>query len=98
MLTIFALPKRFRGHFGVIQRNAISQWARLRPRPEILLFGNEEGTGEIALELGVRHIPEMKCNEYGTPLLSDLFAKAHALASHDILCYVNADIMLLGDF
>jgi hypothetical protein len=98
MLTIFALPKPFKGHFGIIQRNAISQWARLRPRPEILLFGDEEGTPAIAQEFGLRHIPEVKRNQYGTPLLSDLFEKAHVLASNNILCYVNADIMLLSGF
>src|SRR5712664_779088 len=98
MLTLFAVPKPFKGHFGVIQRNAISQWVRLRPKPEILLFGDEEGTVEIAQEFGLRHIPEVKRNQCGTPLLNDLFAKAHALASYNILCYVNADIMLLGDF
>jgi hypothetical protein len=98
MLTIFGLPKPFKGHFGVIQRNAISQWTRLRPKPEILLFGDEEGTAEIAQEFGLRHIPEIKRNRFGTPLLSDLFEKAHALASKSILCYANADMMLLGDF
>jgi hypothetical protein len=98
LLTIFALPKPFKGHFGVIQRNAISQWTRLRPKPEILLFGDEEGTAQIAQEFDLRHIPEVERNEYGTPLLSDLFEKAHTLASNNILCYVNADIMLLGDF
>jgi len=98
MLTLFAHPKVFKGHFGVIQRNAISQWVRLRPTPEIILFGNEEGTLEIAQELSLRQVSEVKRNEYGTPLLSDLFAQAHALASYDILCYANADMMLLGDF
>ena len=98
MLTIFTHTKAFKGHVGVIQRNAISQWARLCPRPEILLFGGREGTAEIAQELGLRHIPEVERNEYGTALLSDLFLKAHTLASHNTLCYVNADIMLLGDF
>jgi len=98
MLTIFTHTKAFKGHVGLIQRNAISQWARLRPRPEIILFGNDEGTSEIARELGLRHIPDVRRNECGTPLLSDLFEKAHALASHNTLCYVNADIILLGDF
>jgi hypothetical protein len=32
ILTIFAVPKRFDRHFGVIQRNAIRSWARLEPR------------------------------------------------------------------
>jgi hypothetical protein len=98
MLTIFALPKPFKGHIGIIQRNAISQWTRLRPGPEILLFGDEEGTAEIAHEFGVRHIPEAKRNGYGTPLLSDVFEKVHALSSNNTLCYVNADIMLFGGF
>src|SRR5262245_29737985 len=98
MLTLFALPKAFRGHIGVIQRNAITSWTRLRPRPEIILFGTDEGTAEIAMELGLRHVPTIQCNEYGTPLLSDLFKKARDLATNNILCYVNADILLLGEF
>jgi hypothetical protein len=98
MLTIFALPKPFKGHIGSIQRNAISQWSRLRPGPEILLFGDEEGTSEFARELDLRHFPEIERNEFGTPLLSDLFAKANTLGSRELLCYVNADIILLGDF
>jgi hypothetical protein len=97
-LTLFALPKAFKGHFGLIQRNAISQWVRLQPRPEIILFGDEEGTAEIAQEFDVRHVSEVRRNQYGTPLLSDLFEKAQTLASCNVLCYVNADIVLLGDF
>jgi UDPglucose 6-dehydrogenase len=98
LLTIVALPRPFRGHYGVIQRNAILNWARLSPKPEIILFGNEEGTAEIAQELGLRHVPSLGCNEYGTPLLSDLFEKAQALARADIIGFVNADIMFLGGF
>jgi hypothetical protein len=98
MLTLFALPKPFRGHINVIQRNAITSWTRLSPRPEIILFGNEDGTAEIARELGLRHVPDVRCSEYGTPLLNDLFEKAQALATHGTLCYVNADILLLSDF
>ena len=98
MLTIFAQPKAFKGHFGVIQRNAISQWARLSPKPEIILLGGEEGTAEIAEEFGVRYVREVHCNEFGTPMLDHLFEQARSHASNDILCYVNADILLLGDF
>src|SRR6266853_4649960 len=47
VLTIFASAKPFHGHTGVIQRNAIASWTRLRPRPEIILFGNEPGVAEI---------------------------------------------------
>lgn len=97
-LTLFALPKSFRGHIDVIQRNAIRSWIELRPQPEILLFGDDEGTAEIAQEFGLRHIPNIRRNEFGTPLVSDLFQQAQSAASHDTLCYVNSDIILLADF
>jgi hypothetical protein len=98
MFTLFAMPKHFRGHFATIQRNAITSWTRLTPKPEIILFGNEEGTEELARELGLRHISEVGRNEFGTPLLSDLFRQAELHASMPLLGYVNADIVLTDDF
>jgi hypothetical protein len=98
MLTLFATPKPFRGHTAIIQRNAITSWTRLTPRPEIILFGDDEGTGAIAQELGIRHIPEIAHNHTGAPMLDDLFAKAEQAASNPMLCYVNSDIMLMDDF
>ena len=91
MLTLFAIPKHFRGHFAVIQRNAILSWngPSSAPQPEILLFGNEEGTAEIAAELGLRHFPEVTRNEFGTPLLDDLFRQAEQHASTPLLGYVR---------
>jgi hypothetical protein len=98
MLTLFAIPKHFRGHFATIQRNAIMSWTRLTPRPEILLFGDEEGTAEICRELDLRHFPEVARNEFGTPLLHDLFRQAEQHASTPLLGYVNGDIILTDDF
>jgi hypothetical protein len=92
------MPKPFEGHIATIQRNAITSWTRLRPRPEIILFGEETGTGELARELGLRHVLEVDRNEYGTPLLNDFFAKAQNLSTNNTLCYVNSDIVLLSDF
>jgi len=98
MFTIFSVPKPFEGHIGVIQRNAIKSWTMLNPLPEIILFGTDKGTSEICRELNLKHIPEIKCNEFGTPLIDDFFHKAQKLAKHDLLCYINSDIMLLDDF
>ena len=98
MLTLFSIPKAFKGHTGVIQRNAIESWTKLEPRPEIILLGNDEGTAEVARELRVRHLPNVATNDHGTPLLSDLFRQAEAAATPPYLCYVNADIILLSDF
>ena len=98
MLTIFSTPKPFKGHIGIIQRNAITSWTLLHPRPEIILFGNDEGTAEAAKDIGVLHVSQIARNEFGTPLLNDFFQKAKQQASHQTLCYVNADIVLMDDF
>lgn len=97
-LTTFAIPKPFRGHIGVIQRNAITSWTRIQPRPNVILFGDDEGTGDLARELGLLHFPNIQRNRWGTPLVSDLFAKAEELSKTPLLCYVNADIILFDDF
>lgn len=70
----------------------------LCPECEVILFGNEEGTTEIASELGIRYLPDVESNEYGTPLVSSMFSIAQHIASHQLMCYVNADIILMSDF
>ena len=85
-ITIFATPKKFDGHIGVIQRNAITSWTHIQPKPEVILFGTEPGTAELAAELGLRHVSAVKCNEWGTPLVSDLFAQAEQLGSGSGVC------------
>jgi len=97
-ITIFAIPKQFVGHIGLIQSNAIKSWTLLEPRPEIILFGGDDGVAEVAEEFGLRHIPDVKQNVSGVPLVNDLFEKAQTTASNNILAYVNSDIILLSDF
>ncbi|WP_193195854.1 hypothetical protein [Nostoc sp. MG11] len=97
-ITIFTVPKAFKGHIGIIQQNAIKSWTLLRPQPQIILFGNEEGIDEIANKLRVIHVPDIQFNECGTPLLNSIFRQAQELAKNSILSYVNTDIILLNDF
>src|SRR5271167_1840918 len=98
MITFFTTPKPFVGHIGVIQRNAIESWKRVHPTAEVLLFGDEQGAADTARELGIRHIPEVKRNAHGTKFLSPIFDGAQDLARHNLLCYINCDIILLSDF
>ena len=97
MLTLFATPKTFRDLISITQQNAIESWTRLKPRCEIILFGDEEGTNEVVTRLGIQQVSEVVCNEYGTPLLSDMFQKAQDLANHNLLCFLNADIILTSE-
>lgn len=93
MLSIFTIPKPFHGHNRIIQRNAIKSWLQLTPTCEIILFGDDDGVAETAHELGVKHIPAVEKNEFGTPLLSSAFSIAQKIAQYDLLMYANADVI-----
>lgn len=97
MLTIFTICKPFVGHTHTIQLNAIKSWTLLNPRPQIILFGDEPGTAQVARQLRVQHIARIACNQNGTPLLNDAFLQAHKLAENDLLVYANADILFFND-
>ncbi len=98
MLTFFTTAKPFRGHDGIIQRNALKSWKLLRPDLEVILFGDEEGAAETALELGIRHEAQVERNEFGAKRLDRMFGRAQEIARHDLLCYINCDIILMQDF
>ena len=98
MITIFSTFKPFEGHIGIIQRNAIQSWKKLKGNPEIILLGDESGVAEICKEFNLKHIPNIKYNEYGTPYCEGVFQKAQEYAKHEIVSYVNGDIILTNSF
>lgn len=97
-ITFAALPKPFIGHIGIIQRNAIQSWLAQTPRPQVILFGTDEGVVEAAAEFGCEHVPSLRRNQYGTPYLDHVFSITEQRAQGDIICYSNADILLFPDF
>ncbi len=96
ILTIFACPKAFHGHTSIIQQNAVRSWLQLRPQPKIILFGDDHGTEKFATVLGIKYISEIRRNQFGTPLVNDIFMQAQKLVDHKLLCYVNSDIIITG--
>ena len=98
MLTLFTCPKPFRNHIGVIQANALHSWLDLGPEVEVILVGDEPGTVEIASATGISQLSGVEFSEEGTPMVSSVFRLARASARHEVLCYLNADILLLDDF
>ncbi len=98
LITLFSAPKPFtHPHIATIQRNAIKSWTLL-PEVEVILLGEEEGLAEAARELGVKHIPHVERNAGGVPLLSSMFHLARENSHSDLLCIINADIILMPDF
>jgi hypothetical protein len=97
-LTLFSAPKPFTDpHIATIQRNAIRSWTLL-PDVEVILLGEEIGLADAARDLGVMHIPDVKRNTSGTPLISSMFSLARENSNSPLLCIVNADMLLLPDF
>jgi len=98
LITLFSAPKAFTNpHIAMIQRNAIKSWTLL-PDVEVILLGEEVGLAEAAKELGVKHLPNAARNESGTPLISSMFQLAREHSSSDLLCIINADMILMPDF
>lgn len=52
---------------------------------------------EAAAKIRAGWLP-VHTNEFGTPLLNSAFEQAREAARHRLLCYINADIVLLSDF
>jgi hypothetical protein len=98
MLTFFTTAKPFKGHSGIIQCNALQSWMLLDPDVEVILFGDDEGAADVAKKLSARHEPYVERNEFGTKRLDYMFRRAQAIGRHDVLCYINCDIILLPDF
>ena len=82
----------------MIQRNAIKSWIRLHPEYEIILCGDESGIADVAERLGLRRIPDIERNEHGTPFFNGILDRVRDLASHGLICFINADIILMRDF
>ena len=98
LITLFSAPKPFTDpHIAMIQRSAIKSWTLL-PDVEVFLFGEETGLAEAARELGVKHIPNVARNESGTPLISSMFQLARENSHSELLCIINADMILMPDF
>jgi SAM-dependent methyltransferase len=93
-VSIFTTAKPFKGHASIIQSNALRSWSLLSPRPDIILVGDEDGYGDATLQVGAVQVESLERNEFGTPLVSDVFNKGREHGSGEVLVFVNADIIL----
>ncbi len=98
LLTLFTAPKPFTNpHIDLIQRNALRNWMALGEAVEVVVIGDEPGIAEVCAELGLRYLPDVRCNDLGTPLISSIFDLARQVNQSPYLAYSNADILILPD-
>ncbi|MCX6038480.1 MAG: hypothetical protein NTW99_11440, partial [Chloroflexi bacterium] len=75
---------------------ALAAWTRLAD-VDVILIGDEPGIPETAKEFGVRKVPRVESDEKGIPLVSAVMEIGHAHSDSPLLCYANADMILMSD-
>jgi hypothetical protein len=96
-LTIYTAPKPFTNpHINIIQRNAIRAWMRLEG-VDVILIGDEPGIPEAAEEFGIKNAAGVERDEKGIPIVRSVMEIGHARSDSPILCYANADMILMSD-
>ena len=71
---------------------------KLNPKCEIIAFSHDLSTKLVCDEYQIRYIKDFKNNNYGTPLLDGIWKKVKEVATNDLICYINTDIILLPSF
>jgi len=108
MITLFTTlkPSDDGGIIDTIQYNALMSW--LHHPISVLVFGDESPamTEDVALIAAHRDLPgklhrldHVGLNEHGTPYIAPMFEFAGKVSDpRNLLCYINADIILLPTF
>lgn len=98
LITLFTAPKPFvNPHINVIQHNTLRNWLALGDSVEVVVIGGEPGIAEVCDELGILHLPDVRCNDIGTPLISSIFQLAREVNDSPFLVYSNADILFFPE-
>ena len=90
--TIICMPAPWVGVQLIRQTNALESWTRLRPTPEIILFGDDKGIADAASKYGCRHF-SVATNKWGMPIIRDALQIAHCESNNKIQVLINVDII-----
>lgn len=98
LITLFTAPKPFTDpHIAMIQRNTLRNWTAMGEDVQVVVIGNEPGIADACRELGVLHLPDVRCNAMGTPLISSIFELGRGVNASPYLAYANADILFFSE-
>ena len=98
MISLLTSLKPFTGDAIRLQEYALSNWRRLHPNLEIILYGEGEGISECAYRYGAKHVTNIRCNPKGIPDFAAIVEHAALHAKYDTQVYLNGDILLPPDF
>jgi hypothetical protein len=82
-----------------IQLNAISSWISLDMNKVILINSNDSSNEKYFNSQDVKIVPIKRQSSTGVPYVRDIFESGYNYYDEgDMLCYINAYIILLNDF
>lgn len=97
-ITLFTTVKQFSpGQNTINQTNMLLSLQRLIPRPEVLVFCDQEDAADVSL-LGGQPILEFPRTDRGYPYMDGMYEIAQERAKHDQMVYINADIVVPTNF
>lgn len=96
--TLFTTCRQFDEIYGYPQESALESWTHLKPRPEIVVIGDDDGTEDVARRLDLTYIPKVERSDRGTPYVKSLFSQAQNATTNELLAYCNADTLLTQSF
>ena len=98
MITYFTTTKDFTGPADNAQENAIQSWLHSVDGAEVIIFGESKGLDRFESKEGIHLHPMVKTSGEGTPRIDDMFLTAQSIASHQVCCFINADIIITNKF
>ena len=98
MITICTTYKPFLGNDDIRQRNSLLSWFALAPNVEVMVFGSPAAPSDIAARFDAKHFPDHDWNGTGMPRIDKMFEFVQARARHDLISYINGDIVLGSDY
>jgi hypothetical protein len=98
MITFITTFKPFKPPFDLIQLNALKSWLRFCPPCEVVIVGADEGVEDAVKQLPfVKIVHNVKRSPSGAPLLDDLIRRGEELATNNLICLINGDIIIVDD-
>jgi hypothetical protein len=94
VITFFTTFRKY----GIPEQNAVGSWLATAPQAEVIVFTESPDAPSWGLPASVVISKTFRQHETGLPLLNTIFAEASRIASNNLLCYCNSDIILTADF
>src|SRR5690348_12197953 len=99
MVTFITTTKAFFDKNLINQVNAIKSWIiGNKYGCEVIIFQKEKGIEQIESLPNLTIIEEIKTNNNNVPFINAMFYEANSLAKNEILCFLNADIIINDKF